>query len=253
MAANHRRRFVRFSLRTLLVVLTLVAGFLSIQVNRANHQRAVVRWLAENNASVSYDWQFYERADGVKLFIGDSGNQPPGPIWLRRQIGDEYFQSVIGIDASVGDVSQLAGLTELEWLTLRETPVSDITPLARLKRLERLNLIDTQVRNLSPLSGLSNLEGLHLIGSPVTDLSPLSKLTKLEEISLGDTLVRDLSPLASLPDLRILHLDGTQATDLQAQLRDLTTLTDLRIHDPSFSNDQLRALQRALPNCRVSR
>ena len=248
MTAKRKRHYVRFSLRTMLVVLTAFAVWLGVQANRANRQRAVVRWVTENGGWVHYDWQFHKR-NGIDIFI--SGNRPPGPAWLRRQIGDDYFQSVVGIGAEVDDVSPLVGLSSLESLYI-DGPVNDLTPLARLSRLKRLGLTATRVRDLSPLVDLSDLEVLHLNESPVGDLAPLRKFIRLEELSLANTQARNLSPLTRLPQLRILYLDRNQVADLES-LAGLSSLTDLRIHDPLFSDDRLRELQRTLPKIRVSR
>ncbi len=50
MTATPKRRFLRFSLRAMLVVLTVFGVWLGVQVNRANNQKATVRWLEENGA-----------------------------------------------------------------------------------------------------------------------------------------------------------------------------------------------------------
>jgi internalin A len=47
----------------------------------------------------------------------------------------------------VSYLSPLAGLSALESLYLRSTPVSDLSPLAGLSALEQLVLNDTQVWN----------------------------------------------------------------------------------------------------------
>ena len=43
-----RRRFLRFSLRAILVALTVFGVWLGVKVNRANNQRTVLGWLTEN-------------------------------------------------------------------------------------------------------------------------------------------------------------------------------------------------------------
>ncbi len=75
----------QFSLRALLVALTLVGVWLGIAVAPAQRQRRAVKAIEAVGGSVEYDWQRTE---------GGSDPFPNGPTWLRRLIGDDYFQSV---------------------------------------------------------------------------------------------------------------------------------------------------------------
>jgi len=86
--------------------------------------------------------------------------------------------------------------------------VSDLSPLAGLKSLERLGLRNTQVSDLSPLAGLKNLEWLRFDNTQVTDLSPLAELKNLEVLYLQNTQVSDeqVQELRqALPNCEILH------------------------------------------------
>ncbi|MAD80860.1 MAG: hypothetical protein CMJ50_08470 [Planctomycetaceae bacterium] len=183
-----RHRFLRFSLRATLLVLTVFSAWLGVQVNRANNQRSVVGWLTENGGGEHYDWELDR--DGQP-----SGRpKPPGPAWLREQIGDKYFQSVVGVDAhaaEVHDLSPLSKLNELKFLHLGGTQVNDLSPLANLSNLEWLSLAETQINDLSPLAKLSNLKRLHLDGTQISNLAPLASLTRLEYLRIERTLVTD--------------------------------------------------------------
>ena len=64
--------------------------------------------------------------------------------------------------------------------------------------LEHLDLRNTQVSDLSPLAGLTNLRYLYLSRTQVSDLRPLAGLTRLRYLYLSGTQVEDLSPLAGL-------------------------------------------------------
>ena len=52
------KRFTRISLRTLLILITVFAVLLAVQVNRAHRQREVVAWVKANGGWVGFDWQF---------------------------------------------------------------------------------------------------------------------------------------------------------------------------------------------------
>ena len=91
----------------------------------------------------------------------------------RNEQGDVvgvYLQNTPITDAGL---VHLAGLTNLQTLSLRDTPVTDagLVHLAGLTNLEHLNLDNTQITDagLVHLAGLTNLEVLQLIGTQVTD------------------------------------------------------------------------------------
>lgn len=53
---KRKRRWLRYSIRTLLIVVTIFCVALGYWVNRANRQRDVVKWVEENGGSVTYDF-----------------------------------------------------------------------------------------------------------------------------------------------------------------------------------------------------
>ncbi len=77
------RRWLTFSLRGLLVVLTVVCLWLGRQVERARKQREAVDAIQAVGGTIEYDWL-------------RRGEPRRGPVWLQRLIGDEFFQ---GVDA----------------------------------------------------------------------------------------------------------------------------------------------------------
>lgn len=146
----------------------------------------------------------------------------------------------------ISDLSPLASLRNLSRLDLAETPVSDLSPLAGASRLETLSLSDTEVADLGPLAGMPMLRRLHLERSPVADLGPLGGLARLWLLELGGTQVEDLSPLRDLPNLEVLDLGGTRVADL-SPLRDLRKLRVLKLDGTRV--EDLSPL-RDLPNLR---
>ena len=68
---------------------------------------------------------------------------------------------------------------QLEFLNLKGTNVTDLTPLKSLHQLKHLNLMLTLVTDITPLSGLAELDYLNINYAPISDLGPLAKLPKL--------------------------------------------------------------------------
>ena len=226
-----RRRWYQFRLRTLLIFMTLFSipfAFFGSEFRAALRDRAVASWVVSMGGHVDFEDR-----------------------WLEQWIGGR----VIGVHLDrtpVSDLTPLAGLKNLRTLRLFGTPVSDLTPLAGMKDLQMLYLASTQVSDLTPLAGLKNLQMLYLANTPVSDLSPLAGLKNLTELRLDNTQVSDLSPLAGLKDLRRLNLAVTEVDDL-SPLAGLKDLRRLHLNRTPARNEQVEMLQRALPNCEISR
>ena len=121
----------------------------------------------------------------------------------------------------------IGSLTALKSLTLRRTPVSDISALSGLEGggLRHLNLSGTPVSDISALSGLEGLIDLDLSGTQVSDLSPLLSLTQLADAPQSAGLAFK-NTVAALSDSRIAEIakiedNAKRATGLFAYLREI--------------------------------
>ena len=136
-----KRRFLRFSLRTLLLFMLVVCVAVGWKFERVRKQREAVAWVHEMGGTVYYDFEF---GGGFSVELAA---EPRGPEWLRKWLGRDFFDDVAYVDlrgTQVSDVTALAKLTKLKRLNLSNTQVSDVTPLAKLT-LTWLYLDRTQV------------------------------------------------------------------------------------------------------------
>ncbi len=115
-------------------------------------------------------------------------------------------------------------LKSIRWLSLIETPVTDITPLAELPHLETLELNFSRCRR-EHLSGLSQLKNVTVLLAgylQVTDqeVVEIAKCSQLEELSIAASALgkHGLQPLTSLQRLHTLVLSDAKfdAADLEA-------------------------------------
>ena len=90
------RRWLQFSLRSFFVLLTALGVWLGVASQRAREERDAVQAIEALGGTVAYDWQ-YERLTDEIVFTCRPGKEPPGPRWLRRVLGDAFFQRVIGV------------------------------------------------------------------------------------------------------------------------------------------------------------
>src|SRR6478672_3012536 len=86
---NSRRLPFRFSLRTLLLGITVLCIGLAWWVHRVKAQKAAVKGIQESGGWVYYD---YERFNTEKK--SDAHPESPVPAWLLTAFGVDFFHSV---------------------------------------------------------------------------------------------------------------------------------------------------------------
>ena len=116
-------------------------------------------------------------------------------------------------EAALPDLAALLlALPRLSHLNLREIEwVCDLSPLAHVPGMERLDVSGTAVTDLRPLSGLAQLRSLEAMRCPaeLMDLGPLRRCTQLTRLRLNGCVgISDLSPLSALGMLAVLDLSG---------------------------------------------
>ncbi len=174
---RRRRWWLRFRLRTFLIILTILCVWLGWFLYRVEQQRSSVHWIEQQGGFVYYGYESRIRFpdDFDYLSLSPSSvfvREPPVPDWLLHILDIHYFSDVVGVD-------------------LVDTQVSDLKPIAGLRNLETLQISDTQVSDVSPLAGLTNLKWLLLDGTQVSDVTPLATLKNLQWLLLSNQQVCD--------------------------------------------------------------
>ena len=117
--------------------------------------------------------------------------------------------ALVSLSLSGCQITSLAGLEQISWLTrldVYDNRINSLDPLSSLLSLHTLEVGDNAVTSLEPLSCLSGLHALTLNSNQVSSLVPLSGLTLLHRLSARDNLISSLEPLASLTSLVQLQL-----------------------------------------------
>ena len=171
MKSPFNRRYLQFSLRTLLVVMTVVGVLLSVAVKRVRNRRAAIRAIDELG--------------------GTYGVHISGPKWLRSRISDEkylYDASRVSLgpqnqgydpqrpftdDELERIVDHLNAFPSFHYLDLVGSHVTDsgLRHLHRLRNLDRLRLNHTAISDagLEHLAGITTLQVIDLTKTKVTD------------------------------------------------------------------------------------
>jgi hypothetical protein len=276
--AGMKSRWFRFSLRTLLLLITALCVWLGVQVKSARRQRDAVANLLKAGAMVRYDYEEVPRPRPAGTPVGrqvsdtmfDQNQLQPGPAWLRKRIGDDYFRSAVAVwlypptsTIQKSDLDELANLPYIRDFCFdgRDTSIheEDITALQELHQLEVLQLIRVRVNGsvLARLPNPTRLKRLSLTQSDIDDiaLERIEKMTELRDLWLDGTHITDagLQHLRSLKNLGNLFLEAAPITDTGLQhLYDLKTLTFLNLHSCSnLSEAGVSKLRAALPNANI--
>jgi hypothetical protein len=162
-------RWYQFSLRSFLIVTVICAlasAWIARQIERKRNERESVEAIVKLGGWVVYDY----------VHDGKAAN-PPGPAWLRKLVGDNFFGEVVYV--SLGSNSKVTGA---DWAKLEQLP-----------DIETLDLSGSDVTDddLVHLKGFSQLQGLRLVRTKVSDagLEHLKGLTNLQWISVNGTRI----------------------------------------------------------------
>ena len=220
------------------------------QPKAVDADRRAAEWVLRSGGSIS------AIVDGTLLTItaGESLSEKPlklvGVNFDRQgevlDEGLEYLQNLPGLEsvnltaqAGVTSLKHFKGNPRLRELFLRHTGVTDagLEPIKSLPQLELLAIGDTQVTD----AGLEHLKGMNKL--KVLDLAACKNLTE-----------GGLAHLPGLSNLETLHLTGLPITDKGLeQLKDIKSLKTVELNGTKVSEDGVKSLQTALPNCQVNR
>ena len=171
------------------------------RVNRANDQRRAVAAIRRAGGGVGYDHK----------------GRPWAPAWLRKRLGDEFFQEVTSVQfldrahVTDHDLAPLESLDRLEELAISGAPITDsgLKHISNLTELRILSLWDTRGvsdAGLVHLAALTKLQTLNLYRCGITDagLVHLRRMTDLETLLLAKTKVNGpgLSHLGGMSKLK---------------------------------------------------
>jgi hypothetical protein len=207
------RRFrLRFSLRTLMIGVTLVcvvAGWFAHWIRSSILQRKAVAVIRGSGGYVTYHYELQPRTPTSAEHAFPDELAPSGPKRLRNLLGIDFFDNVSfvgGFRAHDGDTVVLRDLPALRALYVDGTKLTTIglEPITRLDRLTRLDLVSCRFRpyEWGFLSSFVDLEELQ-ISAPDPSL-PGHEIT--------DTLIEQVRRLPHLR--RLLIANAKEVTDL---------------------------------------
>ena len=173
---------------------------------------------------------------------------------------------------NIQSVSGVGNFPNLEELYLSHKAFCDISPIAKLTELKKLDLDwgSQCVSDIEPLRGLRKLEWLDLDGQRVATLAPLANHPRLRDLNIGHNDLSTLDELGTIgalnylhahrnrlvnpslsnfPNLRGVNLDGNNLSALEEVAKSLSetvewlSLNDASINDLSSLNGRIASLE----------
>ncbi len=251
-----RRRFWRFSLRRLFVLVTLLAvglGWMSMKAAHARRQRAAVEALGATE--FFYDFQRSPSRGALSWPGFDEDAQPPAPAIVRWLWGEDVFASIVALQVGTSEqrkeltpaaIRRLADLDTLEYLDLSCQPIGDhdLDALRGLVRMKSLVLSDTHITDagLQRLSGMTGLEQLGLNGTLISGVG----LIHLRACKLLKTLDVSNAPITPVGARAIGNL--TAIRSLWARFEEsFETNSRPKIEEPGVGDEILKSCATAIP------
>lgn len=178
--------------------------------------------------------------------VGAIGPNANGEItWGNQTFSVDAETLVLNLQVrsnEILDLSVLSLCTNLRALTIHLT----VIPHIYYDKLGDPKIADYTPTDLTPLAGLTSLERLELNVNRIEDISSLASLTNLKSLVLWIEGEVDLTPLVSCDALTSLALGGRGTVDL-APLRECASLSSLRVdvYDAEWNSPDLSALSGA--------
>jgi|GEM_PF-4343900 len=114
-------------------------------------------------------------------------------------------------------ISSLEGLQyakNLEYLSIRNCDIKDISVLGSLTQLNELHIVNCKVSNISALSTLSNLRIVDLKNNQIQDISSLKGLNEINQLILSGNQIKSINALSEMKHLTRLDLSDNQLQDI---------------------------------------
>jgi internalin A len=95
----------------------------------------------------------------------------------------------------------------------RSMGIKDLTGLEKCTALASLTLPGNQITSLAPIKGLARLQFLDVSQNQIADIAPLAECKALQYVELTGNKVADVKPLGGIQSLTSLYLANNQISD----------------------------------------
>jgi hypothetical protein len=223
-SACRQFKFRTYSVCTIVCVVVVTFSRFALQLAEAKQQEQVIEQINRSGVMAFY-W------DGEKSNAITNGEE--SPQWLRKLLGDGFFDKANGLSFLDPVDAELEMLKE--WPHLKILNLTNLFPDRKHSHfVDDLVLRQVTDAGLRHLSGLRQLEYLSLCCPKVTNVG-LEHLTELHQL-------KDLE----------LYLPEVTDAGLKS-IGKLSQLRKLKLYYTRLSEGGIKKLQQELPNCKIER
>ena len=268
---KHRGRWLSFSLRTMVLLLTVVClflGWIGPKWVEAQREKAAVEMIAAAGAMIQYDYQdnwehgdpdpvphgafvlryllgehILSRATTVYFYPGSKPNEAADILPELTQLRTVTFGTDVELtDASVEALAGCENLTKI-WMASGVISANQLAILSRAKSIQHLNLCDRSASDacLQQLHRFPNLRSLSIDSTLTTDIgfqaiAEVSSLESLVARSIPNVTNQGVTPLHRLTRLKKLHIPYSSGSNqlTEACLPDILKIRSLEDLHLSF-------------------
>ena len=130
--------------------------------------------------------------------------------------------------------SGLELMPNIEVLGIGYTPIDDITPVYKFKKLKQLYVSRTGIKDYSFIKNIPTLEGIDFSENDIQDISFLKDYSNLKLISAAGNNIENIDVLKNLTNLESLNLDNNKIKDISA-LKDLNHLKAVSLENNNIT------------------
>ena len=130
--------------------------------------------------------------------------------------------------------SGLELMPNIEVLGIGYTPIDDITPVYKFKKLKQLYVSRTGIKDYSFIKNIPTLEGIDFSENDIQDISFLKDYPNLKLISAAGNNIENIDVLKNLTNLESLNLDNNKIKDISA-LKDLNHLRAVSLENNNIT------------------
>ena len=130
--------------------------------------------------------------------------------------------------------SGLELMPNIEVLGIGYTPIDDITPVYKFKKLKQLYVSKTGIKDYSFIKNIPTLEGIDFSENDIQDISFLKDYPNLKLVSAAGNNIENIDVLKNLTNLESLNLDNNKIKDISA-LKDLNHLRAVSLENNNIT------------------
>ena len=130
--------------------------------------------------------------------------------------------------------SGLELMPNIEVLGIGYTPIDDITPVYKFKKLKQLYVSRTGIKDYSFIKNIPTLEGIDFSENDIQDISFLKDYPNLKLVSAAGNNIENINVLKNLTNLESLNLDNNKIKDISA-LKDLNHLKAVSLENNNIT------------------